>query len=72
MTTSKNTQIFNEPSSAAESVHVARQPVFDVDMQVWGYELLFRHSAQCNTAMIEDGSVASSRVMMDGFSLATE
>ena len=72
MTTSQNFQASNETPSTAESVHVARQPVFDVDMQVWGYELLFRHSAQCSAAMIEDGSVATSRVMMDGFSLAEE
>ncbi len=51
---------------------MARQPVFDANMQVWGYELLFRQSAHCSTAMIEDGSVATSRVMTDGFSLATE
>ncbi len=72
MTNTQNSQASHEPQSAAESVHVARQPVFDVDMQVWGYELLFRQSAQCSTAMIEDGSVATSRVMMDGFSLAAE
>ncbi len=72
MTTSQNSQASNESPSAAELVHVARQPVFDLDMQVWGYELLFRHSAHCSTAMVEDGSVATSRVMMDGFSLAAE
>lgn len=61
-----------EDRAGAESVYVARQPVFDGEMQVWGYELLFRQSAQSRSADVEDGNVATSRVMVDGFSLAQE
>ncbi len=73
MTTINNsTDSSGENNSSAEAVYVARQPVFDADMQVWGYELLFRQSAQSNKAVIEDDSVATSQVMTDGFNLATE
>lgn len=59
-------------NNAWEPIYVARQPVFDVDMHIWGYELLFRHSAESGVAMIEDGNVATSRVMVDGFGMAME
>lgn len=56
----------------SESVHVARQPVFDREMNIWGYELLFRHSAQSATARINDGDEATSRVIVDGFGLVMD
>ncbi|WP_459936454.1 EAL and HDOD domain-containing protein [Desulfonatronum parangueonense] len=55
-----------------EPIYVARQPVFDRDMNIWGYELLFRHSAQCSTARIDDADEATSRVIADGFGLVED
>ncbi|SDB32125.1 EAL and modified HD-GYP domain-containing signal transduction protein [Desulfonatronum thiosulfatophilum] len=55
-----------------EPIYVARQPVFDRDMDIWGYELLFRHSAQCSTARIDDADEATSRVIADGFGLVED
>jgi c-di-GMP phosphodiesterase len=55
-----------------ESIYVARQPVFDRDMAIWGYELLFRHSSQCTTSRIEDADEATARVIVDGFGLVAD
>lgn len=53
-----------------EPIFVARQPIFDRRMGVWGYELLFRHSGQAKTAEITDANAATAKVIVDGFSLA--
>lgn len=55
-----------------EPVYVARQPVFDTDMEIWGYELLFRSGTESNLASFEDGDMATSRVVVDGFSMAVD
>ncbi|RQD63063.1 MAG: HDOD domain-containing protein [Desulfonatronovibrio sp. MSAO_Bac4] len=55
-----------------EPVYVARQPVFDKDMNIWGYELLFRDGKKFNAAQFPDGNIATSKVIMDGFNLAVE
>lgn len=55
-----------------EPVYVARQPVFDRDMNIWGYELLFRDGKKFNAAQFPDGNIATSKVIMDGFNLAVE
>jgi c-di-GMP phosphodiesterase len=57
-------------SGAYESVFVARQPVFDRAMQVWGYELLFRHSGAAKTAVITDQNQATLQVISDGIAIA--
>ncbi len=44
---------------------VARQPVFDNDHSVFGYELFFR-SSLCNAAEIPEGQSPSSRLIADG------
>jgi c-di-GMP phosphodiesterase len=56
----------------SEPIYVARQPIFDQNMSIWGYELLFRHSAQCKTARIDDADEATSRVIVDGFGLVAD
>ena len=61
-----------QESQVCETVHVARQPVFTQDMCVWGYELLFRPSAQSTQFNFQDGNTATSQVIVDGFSIATE
>jgi EAL and modified HD-GYP domain-containing signal transduction protein len=53
-----------------EPIFVARQPIFDRKMRIWGYELLFRHSAELNQAQFPDPSVATSQVIVDGLNLA--
>lgn len=55
-----------------EPIFVARQPVFDAKLNVWGYELLFRHSGESNAANVTDQNLATSKVIADGFSLALQ
>ena len=43
---------------------VARQPIFDADFQVVAYELLYRDAPDAGQARIEDGSVATARVVI--------
>ncbi len=53
-----------------EPVFVARQPIFDRAERLWGYELLFRHSAEATSAAFSESSVATSKMVADGFTLA--
>lgn len=53
-----------------EPIFVARQPIFDRNQNIWGYELLFRHSGQAGTAKVTDPDVATAKVIADGFTLA--
>jgi EAL and modified HD-GYP domain-containing signal transduction protein len=55
-----------------EPIFVARQPIFDAKLNVWGYELLFRHSGDAKTANVTDQNLATSKVIADGFSLALQ
>jgi len=55
-----------------ESVFVARQPIFTPELLVWGYELLFRHSAQGPADADIDGDLATARVIADGYALVHE
>ena len=52
-----------------EPIFTARQPVFDRDGQVWGFELFFRHSADAGRAEFDNPAQASARVIADGFSM---
>lgn len=45
---------------------VARQPIFDLNLDVFGYELLFRSGEQ-NAAVIKDGNVATANVILNSF-----
>ncbi|PCJ26635.1 MAG: hypothetical protein COA96_04770 [SAR86 cluster bacterium] len=56
--------IISEP--ARNEIFVARQPIFDSDLNVYAYELLFR-DANANVAEIVDGNSASSQVMINAF-----
>ncbi len=49
-----------------ESLFVARQPIFDTSMKVWGYELLYRHAAGALTAEVGDGDAATAKIIVDG------
>ncbi|WP_421903012.1 EAL and HDOD domain-containing protein [Maridesulfovibrio sp.] len=52
-----------------DSFFVARQPVFDSEKNIWGYELLFRNSEGTNVADVGDEDAATSQVIADGFGL---
>jgi EAL and modified HD-GYP domain-containing signal transduction protein len=58
------------PEQLYDKICVARHPIFTVDMQVWGYELLFRNEEDMQTAVFADGDQATSQIIADGFSLA--
>lgn len=53
-----------------EPVCVARQPVFQRDMGIWGYELLFRGEVASSAAHFRDPETATSQVIADGFTIA--
>ncbi len=50
-------------SKSATSVFVGRQPIFDRQKNVFGYELLYRSSGQTNAYIHDDGEQASRRVI---------
>lgn len=50
------------------SIFIARQPIFDAAMNVFGYELLFR-SGMVNSYTAMDADYASSNVMINSFCL---
>jgi EAL and modified HD-GYP domain-containing signal transduction protein len=58
------------PEQLYDKICVARHPIFTADMQVWGYELLFRHEEDMQSAVFTDGDQATSQIIADGFSLA--
>ena len=57
--TADSTQVTNQ-------VMVGRQAIFDRDLQVIGYELLYRDS-QMNAATFSDGDAVTARVMLNTF-----
>ncbi|MBT8146744.1 MAG: HDOD domain-containing protein [Gammaproteobacteria bacterium] len=64
-TTSDTLQPLERPTGRND-IFIARQPIFDNSSNVFAYELLFR-SCQNNTAQVNDGSVASSQVILNAF-----
>ncbi|HEY0962221.1 MAG TPA: HDOD domain-containing protein [Pseudomonadales bacterium] len=55
--------ISQEPGS---TIYLARQPIFDIQMEVHAYEILFRNSAT-NSASIADGNKATSTLITNTF-----
>ena len=55
-----------ETNPQLSNIFVARQPIFDADLNVYAYELLFR-SGDTGTADVTDGNAASSQVMINAF-----
>ncbi len=47
-------------------VHVARQPIFDSQLELWGYELLFRRANECR-AIVWDDDEATATVVLNAF-----
>ena len=58
------------PEQLYDTFFVARQPVFTAEMQLWGYELLFRHGANIQEAVFTDGDQATTQLIADGYNLA--
>ena len=58
------------PEQLYDTFFVARQPVFTADMQLWGYELLFRHAQNIQEAVFTDGDQATTQLIADGYNLA--
>lgn len=50
-----------------ETVHVGRQPIFDIHSEVLGYELLFRNCASARTAEIQQADVATAQTIVHTF-----
>jgi len=51
----------------AIDIYIGRQPIFNGQMKVVAYELLFRSNSESNCAVIMGGDVASAQVMMNAF-----
>ena len=49
-----------------ENIYVARQPIYDANNSLFGYELLYR-TGEVDIADIENGKLASSEVIMHSF-----
>lgn len=65
-----NNQSVNRNTSAGyDQFFVAKQPIFNLDMDIWGYELLYRHAANTDTANFVDGDMATSTIIADGVTL---
>jgi len=62
----------NQPEHLYDKIFVARQPIFTADMQIWGYELLFRHGDHTQAAVFTDGDQATTQIIADGFTLAVQ
>ncbi|MGE4297425.1 MAG: EAL and HDOD domain-containing protein [Desulfovibrionaceae bacterium] len=56
--------------SQYEPIFIARQAIYTPARDIWGYELLFRHSGEAKTAHVTDADTATSKVIADGLSLA--
>jgi c-di-GMP-related signal transduction protein len=50
-----------------EFVHVGRQPIFDVNREVLGYELLFRAGSAAQTADVREGNLATAQIIVKTF-----
>ena len=57
--------------SMPQTFFIARQPIFDQNENLWGFELLFRNGLSANYAEIDDPESASVAVASSGFLQAT-
>jgi c-di-GMP phosphodiesterase len=55
-----------EPGIPALRSYVGRQPIFDRDLAVAGYELLYRSAPTADAGIMPSGSAATARVLVDG------
>jgi EAL and modified HD-GYP domain-containing signal transduction protein len=57
-------------NEVSQPICVARQPIYDANGSVFGYELLFRQNAASGGFFLSDGDLATQKVIADGFLLA--
>lgn len=50
-----------------QNVFVGRQPIYDIESALFGYELLYRSGEKVNAADFEDGDWATSQVILNAF-----
>ena len=48
-----------------DQTFIGRQPIMDLEQQIIGYELFFRHSADAKTAVFEDEFMACVNVLIN-------
>ena len=53
--------------TALRQVYIGRQPILDVSLDVFGYELLFRGNIESSGARIGEADSATSRVLLNAF-----
>jgi len=58
--------MLSEPAEKTPEVFIARQPIYNANLETYAYELLFRSSDE-NEAIIEDGDYATSQVIVTAF-----
>jgi EAL and modified HD-GYP domain-containing signal transduction protein len=54
-----------EANGSADKVFIARQPIFDTEQRLFGYELLYRNSSLKNSYDSTDGTAATLAVIRD-------
>lgn len=64
--------IHSESQAAPGSLFVARQPIFDRNQDVWGYELLFRKCETDTCALIQNPVAATASIIADGFIIGSK
>lgn len=52
-------------------IFVGRQTIYDAELNIWGYELLFRSGSQDNYAQFSNPEQATAAVITEGFSIGT-
>jgi EAL and modified HD-GYP domain-containing signal transduction protein len=60
------------PGRAASDFFIARQPVFNAKLDVFGHELFFRKCSGDSCALIEDYDDATNQIIADGFAMAAQ
>ncbi len=56
-------RVMTEESKGYENVYLARQPIFDSDLNLWAHELLYRDRHQAKTAVFMDKEQATLKVL---------
>ena len=53
------------PEGSENRIYLARQPIYDRQQEIYGYELLFRDSSENRARIADRGSAATSKVMLN-------
>jgi EAL and modified HD-GYP domain-containing signal transduction protein len=69
-TLSSATDLPSEEDSPSVDIATAKQPIFDVRGNIWGYELLYRRPPDTQCADVISGAVATARIITSGVNVA--